>query len=68
MSELHRKLKNLVKRWRSRATREEKLAERMFKRNAHASAEKSIGISIGYRTAANELDRLLLETFTIRKS
>ena len=52
-------LKNLKKKWRARATKEEKMAHRLFEKRAMASGEKSMGITIGYNVAAQELENVI---------
>ena len=56
-----KRLKNLRKKWRAEATREEKFRIEMVKKNAYLSAEKADGIWFGYTTCANELDKLIRE-------
>ncbi len=56
-----KQLKNLRKKWRCEATKQYKFAYKMFDKNAIASAEKSMGIWIGFNQAANELDKVIKE-------
>lgn len=57
--ELLKQLKNLRKKWRTQKTKEDKMADALFKKHAVASAEKSVGISIGYGMCSHDIDRLI---------
>lgn len=59
--ELSRRLRNLRKKWRTAATKEEKRCNHMIERNAITSAEKCMGIWIGTTGCANDLDKLIKE-------
>ncbi len=59
--DLLKKLKNLRRKWRSAATKEAKLSDRLRDRNAITSAEKCMGIWIGTTGCANDLDKLVKE-------
>lgn len=57
--DLLKQLKNFRKKWRANKTKEDKMADALFKKGATASAEKSVGISIGYGMCASDLDKLI---------
>ena len=59
--ELIRRLRNLRKKWRTEATRQEKWCQDYIDKNAITSAEKSVGIWIGHTGCANDLDKLIKE-------
>lgn len=58
-NELLKQLKNLRKKWRASRTKEDKMAAALFSKGAAASAEKSVGISIGFGSCAYDIDKLI---------
>jgi hypothetical protein len=64
------KLKKLKRKWRTAYTKEGKMADRLFKSNAVASGEKSVGITIGYGFCLCDLEKLIreLENERVQKS
>ncbi len=56
-----KRLKNLRKKWRTEATRQDKFRVSMQEKGASLSAEKSCGMWIGYESCANEPDKLIRE-------
>ena len=56
-----KKLRNLRKKWRTEATKQAKLRDRLFEKHAVSSAEKSNGMWIGYGSCAKDLDRMIRE-------
>ncbi len=59
--ELLKKLKNLKKKWRTVRTKEDNMAAALFNKGAMASAEKSVGISIGFSLCSHDIDKLIKE-------
>lgn len=58
-AELLKKLKNMKKKWRSAYTKEGKRATALFKMGAASSAEKSVGVTIGYGWCLSDLEKLI---------
>ena len=52
-------LRNLRKKWRTEATKQRKLADRLYERRAVESGGKSVGVYIGLEQAASDLDKLI---------
>lgn len=59
--DLIKRLRNLRKKWRTEATKQGKWCNEFAERGAMTSAEKSLGIWIGYTGCSNDLDKLIKE-------
>lgn len=54
-----KQLKNFRKKWRTNYTKEGGMANALFAKGANASAEKSVGITIGYGMCTHDIDKLI---------